>query len=241
MSIIVDNQVRTATGWMRIDAVLTWAEARDGTTASNAYPDITYLTVASTKYGRTTPNYLCARSFLDLRFGFNNPENEQADQGYIAPYSGDIESATLFAYRWSGGGDSVVLVKSSASRTHPSQFAKMFFPDGDPAGGDDMILYSEKPDNASHPSWSSWELNAAGLEGLQNSIAGNGILAGDGYVGDDYDFPFALVSLYDIDNYTPTNTSLYTNFYSETAAMTSLRPYLRIVYKDPTVFFGANF
>ncbi len=240
MSIIVDNQVRTGTGWMRIDAVLTWAEARDGTTASDAYPDITYLTVASTKYGRTTQYYNCSRTFLFLRFGFNNPENEQAEQGYIAPYSGDIESATLFAYRWSGGGDPVVLVKSSAGRTHPGQFANVFFPDGDPAGGDDMILYSGKPNAASHPSWSSWPLNAAGLEGLQNSIAGNGPLHG-GWTGDDYDFPFALVSLYDLDNYTPTNTSLYTNFYSETYSNASLRPYLRIVYKDPTTFFGANF
>ncbi len=54
MSIIVDNQIRTASGWMRIQAVLTWAEARDGTTASNAYPIGSYWTVASTKYGRTT-------------------------------------------------------------------------------------------------------------------------------------------------------------------------------------------
>mgnify|MGYP003640071058 CR=1 FL=1 len=240
MSIIVDNQVSASSGWMRINAVLTWAEARDGTTASNAYAISSYLTVASTTYGRTTPYYNCSRVYFFLRFGYTNPGVDPGTQGFIAPYSGDIESATLYVYRYTGGGDKVVLVKSMASRTHPGQFAKVFFPDGDPVGGDSMTLYSDSFDNGPADGWSSWELNAAGLEGLQNSIAGNGPIPGT-YAGDDYDFPIALVSLYDLDNITPTNANLYTAFRSETYFDTTLRPYLRITYKDPTVFFGVSF
>ena len=237
MSITRTYQMMTYTGWMVTNNVATWAEARDATTATNGYGAYSFLTVASTKYGRVSALYNCSRGFLVTRFSNSNPENENVFQGMNAPFSGEIESARLYVTRRSGAGDAVYLVQSHVHRASQEEnFANVFFPDFDPAGGDSMVLLSSDV-NTSGIELGSWSLNARGLELLQNSFAGNSIFGS--LIPND--FAMALVTFADLNDVEPVNTSNYCAFWGATAILPASRPYLEITYKDPTVFFGTNF